>query len=279
MSRDFIYLYLLSNFLIIMAYNKIHSICFSATGTTSKIVSAICEGVGIAKIETYDLLKKRLPDMVVPDNEIVVFGVPVYSGRVPEIVSDLLKNIKGNQTPAIIVCVYGNRDFDDALIELRDIVEHNGFIAISAGAFIAQHSIFPQVGKGRPDMDDLNAAMDFGKKSINVLRDKDDVLTSGEIAVKGNFPYREVKPVPLTPKTNKHCNACDSCAKECPVGAIDLNNPKKTDKKLCISCAHCISICPRRAKFFGGILYWLASKKFVPKYATRRNPYMIYKVY
>lgn len=261
-----------------MEYNRINSICFSATGTTSAIVSAICEGIGTTEVRRNDLLKTNLPEMVIPDNEIAVFGVPVYSGRVPEIAVDKLKKFKGSHTPAIIVCVYGNRDFDDALLELRDIVESNGFIVISAGAFIAQHSIFPQVGKDRPDADDLGNARIFGERSKGLLQDKENLLSLPDIMIKGNFPYREVKPVPLTPETNKHCNACGLCVKECPVGAIDHKNPKKTDKKLCISCAHCISLCPRKAKHFGGILYWLASKKFISKYATRRDPYMAYKI-
>lgn len=37
-------------------------------------------------------------------------------------------------TPAIAVCVYGNRDYDDALIELKDAIEANGFKTVAAAA-------------------------------------------------------------------------------------------------------------------------------------------------
>lgn len=37
-----------------------------------------------------------------------------------------LNRIKVSNTPGVIVCVYGNMDFYEALIELRDIVCANG---------------------------------------------------------------------------------------------------------------------------------------------------------
>ena len=260
-----------------MVYDKTNCIYFSATNTTRKIVSAVSQGIRTEKSRNYDLLRDNKLTANIPATEIALFGIPVYSGRVPSIITDSLRNFKGNHTPAIIVCVYGNRDFEDALLELRDIVEANGFVVISAGAFIAQHSIFPQVAKGRPDAEDLNAAVLFGKKSMNILQNEKKLSASLQIAIKGNFPYRKIKTIPLTPKKNTHCNSCGLCAKQCPTQAIDFTNPKKINKQSCISCAHCISICPRKATYFGGILYRLASSNFGRKYTTRQTPYIVYK--
>ena len=69
---------------------------------------------------------------------------------------DAFEKIKGDKTPAVLVCVYGNRNYDDALLELKDISEANGFVPIAAGAFIARHSIFSDVAVGRPDKEDLH---------------------------------------------------------------------------------------------------------------------------
>ena len=82
-------------------------------------------------------------------------------GRIPTQTLISLNQIKANKTPAIVVCVYGNRDYDDALLELKEVVESNGFTVISAGAFVAQHSIFPQVGQNRPDEKDLTKIKEF----------------------------------------------------------------------------------------------------------------------
>lgn len=257
-----------------MALQKVNLAYFSATGTTAKIVSAIESGLGVKEKNTINLTTLDQEVITVPNDEIIIFGIPVFSGRVPEIARKGIEMIRGNDTPAIIVCVYGNRDFDDALLELKDIVESNGFYVVSAGAFVAQHSIFPKVAQGRPDNSDLIQAKEFGVNSIKTIS---TAIENNPLKVKGNYPYRAVKPIPLTPTTDNKCNSCGLCSKQCPVQAIDSNNPKKTDKNRCISCVHCISICPKHSKKFGGLLYWAVSKKFAKDNFQRKEPCLIYQ--
>lgn len=257
-----------------MTFPKLNLACFSATGTTAKIVSAIGSGLPVTEKRTIDLTRPVQEEVTIPGDEIIIFGVPVFSGRVPEIARRRIEKIKGNHTPAIIACVYGNRDFDDALLELKDIVENNGFNVISAGAFVAQHSIFPEVAQGRPDPSDLSKAKEFGENSLKSISATTENIP---LQVKGNRPYRAVKPIPLTPKADHKCNACGLCSRQCPVQAIDAGNPKKTDKGKCISCAHCIHICPQKARKFGGLLYWIASRKFTKAHTQRQEPYLAYR--
>lgn len=256
-----------------MTFQKVNIAYFSATGTTVKIVSAIASGIPIKERRTINLAGLEEEELIISGREIIIFGVPVFSGRVPEVARKGIEKIKGDHTLAIIACVYGNRDFDDALLELKDIVENNGFDVISAGAFVAQHSIFPEVAQGRPDSSDLAQAKEFGGNS---LKDISAVGGKRPLKVKGNRPYRAIRPIPLTPKTDRKCNACGLCARQCPVHAIDAGNPRKTDKGKCISCAHCIHICPRQAKKFGGLLYWIASKKFAKDNSQRKEFYLVY---
>lgn len=256
-----------------MTFQKVNVAYFSTTGTTDKIVSAIASGLPLKEKRTINLGDLEEGGLVISGGEIMIFGVPVFSGRVPEIARRGIEKIKGDHTPAIIACVYGNRDFDDALLELKDIVESNGFDVISAGAFVAQHSIFPVVAQGRPDSSDLAQAKEFGKNSLKNLS---TVRGNRPLKVKGNHPYRAIRPIPLTPKTDRKCNACGLCARQCPMQAIDAGNPGKTDKGKCISCAHCIYICPRQAKKFGGLLYWIASKKFAKDNSQRKESYLVY---
>lgn len=257
-----------------MTIQKVNLAFFSATGTTNKIVRGVESGIGVNNTHTIDLANQSSEPIIIPNDEIVIFGVPVFSGRVPEIARRSIEKISGNNTPAIVVCVYGNRDFDDALLELKELVESNGFCVLSAGAFIAQHSIFPMVAHGRPDESDLKQARDFGAESV---RDMTAKMKNKPFAVKGNNPYRAIKRIPLTPKTSSSCNSCKLCTKQCPVLAIDSNNPKKIDKSKCISCAHCISICPNQSKKFGGLIYWIASKKFTKNYSQRREAYLTHR--
>lgn len=279
-----------------MNYNKISLIYFSATGTTRKIVSAVAAGTGMAEIKDIDITSASCPQMQFTAEELVVFGMPVYAGRIPSVAAEALQNCKGNGIPAIAVCVYGNREFDDALLELSDLVKGNGFQVISAGAFVAQHSIFPAVAQGRPDEKDLHLAMELGQATRKILeqavtteKNKEavaaaasakaggvgDVLLSASLVIPGNRPYRIPGNVPLKPKATRKCTACGKCVKECPVQAIDKNNPRMTNKTVCISCAHCIAICPVKARKFTGILYWMVSRKFAKKCAARKESYLV----
>lgn len=258
-----------------MNYTCVHLLFFSATDTTKGVVSAVASGLGIENMKPYDLLRNPGAGAEIPPDELAVFGAPVYAGRIPRVAAEAMRKIKGNGTPAILVCVYGNREFDDALVELEDIVKANHFTVVAAAAFIAQHSIFPKVAQGRPDREDLAAAVRFGKQSMTVLAAANGVEALSGIRIRGNRPYRIPSAVPLKPRAGRKCNACGKCAGECPVHAIDAANPSLTNKELCISCAHCIHICPVKARKFGGLLYRIVSRKFGKKCAVRQEPYTV----
>lgn len=253
-------------------------IYFSATGTTRKVVEAVSEGLGTDGTATAVDITSRadMPEMEFGEKDIVIFGVPVYAGRVPAIAAGRLVHFKGNNTPAIIVTVYGNREFDDALIELYDLVTAEGFNVISGGAFVACHSIFPAVGAGRPDKSDLAEAFELGRKSTAILQAAGS-RRSMIPEIKGNRPYREPKRPPLHPKAGRKCTKCGVCAEICPVGAIDKANIKSCNTDLCISCARCIHECPQKARHFGGLLYRVALRKFVKLYSEPKKPYLFYK--
>ena len=161
-----------------MEYNHMKEIYFSPTGTTKTIVNEITKYFSRKK-EEYDLLNNPPEEEISFGNEdFLVVGMPVYAGRIPAVCAESLSKIKGNNTPVIAAVIYGNRDYDDALLELKTILGENGFIVISAGAFIAQHSIFPGVGYLRPDIKDKQAVRRLTKnnsekfKSIHENKEK-----------------------------------------------------------------------------------------------------------
>ncbi len=249
---------------------------YSATYSTRLVVRRIAELLGYNKTE-YDITK-AIPevDNISDSNDLLIVGVPVYAGRIPVQAAEALMKFKGNKTPAIIVCVYGNRDYDDALLELKDIVESNGFKVISAGAFIAQHSIFSQVGMNRPDEEDMVLIDQFTEKNVQILDSLTDLTILPDIQIKGNRPYKITGKIPLKPKGNRKCTECGTCVKLCPEGAIYMETPRKTDKEKCIACGRCIVVCPANARHFGGLLYKIAGKKFIKNFSVRREPEMKY---
>lgn len=216
---------------------------FSPTGSTKHIVNTIAEGFG-SPLYTTDVTMGLNHVITLQLTEIAIIGVPVYMGRVPKPAIESIKKITGNKTPVITVVVYGNRAYDDALLELNDTCINQGFVVIASGAFIAEHSMNKEIATGRPNLSDLQAAYGFGKQ----IAEKYQTGTYENIAVNGTFPYREAFELSIFPAANAHCNNCGVCAKNCPVGAIPERNSKETDKTLCIKCMRCVKECTTQAR-------------------------------
>ena len=260
-----------------MKIDTLHLVWFSATTTTKRIAAIIAEQFTAESVTKHDITKSTLNDDIhIGSNDLLIVGMPVYAGRIPAIAINALNKFKGNKTPAVITCVYGNREYDDALIELKDILQANNFVIISAGAFIAQHSIFPTVGTSRPDGKDKEMIATFGEKSAALVSSLDNTANLPDIYVKGNRPYKKPGKVPLTPKAGKSCNKCGTCVKLCPADAIPSFNPRITLGSKCNSCARCIAVCPQQARHFGGFIYKFAGKKFTKDNSARKEPETMY---
>lgn len=228
---------------------------FSPTETTKSVVEGVARGYKATAVERIDLTKPlaRLKPLQTGENELLIVGVPVYMGRVPEVIRAWLQSIKALNTPTVCIVVYGNRVYDDALRELKDILTADGCIPIAAGVFIGEHSFSSDetpIAIGRPDSRDLSQAEAFGRK----IKDKLDAILSVEeiedLDVPGEFPYRgETKlwDVDFLAVSND-CNLCQLCAEACPVGAIDVANSRLIDQEKCITCCACIKNCPQHAR-------------------------------
>lgn len=259
--------------------NRVRLICFSPTGTTRKVVEGIAQGTGAAAVEHFDLTP--------PDAEtgrfdevrdgLAIIGSPVYTGRVPANAASRLRRIRGNGTPAVIVVVYGNRAYEDALLELRDLAVEAGFIPVAAGAFIGEHSFSSDdtpIAAGRPDAEDLKKAREFGKivseKIINgPLPDR-----NRRLSVPGNFPYRERGLLPaISPVTNESlCEKCQECAAACPTAAITIGDTVSTDPGVCIKCCACVKVCSTGARTMEDPRMKQVAGKLSVNCAVRKEP-------
>lgn len=235
-------------------------IVFSPTGTTRKIIEAITVGLvpeSWSQMDlTYPTSDQASAATRAKGEEFVLIGTPVYAGRVPNLTLERLRSsVQGKGRRAVLVVVYGNRAYDDALLELYNVAVDLGFVPIAAAAFVGEHSFSSPdwpVGQGRPDKLDLEMATKFGEsvhKKLLAMTSLADNAT--RLCVPGNFPYRDgVQPAPISPETEPDkCILCGECIRSCPNSAISVVNEMiKTDKMQCLRCCACTRICPTGAR-------------------------------
>lgn len=244
---------------------KIYALYFSPTGGTKKVLDILISSWNCDK-EYIDLSNKddSMLDISFANDDICVIATPTFSGRMPQFIIPKLHKLQGNGIKSILITTYGNRGFDDTLLELKDIMESCGFLCSCAVAAVTRHSILPKYGKGRPDFIDVKELKYFSTKCKRIIEH-----SSTHVIVPGNRPYRKYVSIPITPKGNKQCIKCGLCYQKCPVTAISPENYKICDKNKCISCLQCISVCPKKARQINSIvlkiaelkMYWLCNKK------------------
>lgn len=213
---------------------------FSPTGGTRKVAQAIAGGFDLP-VEEVDLTVD-ISGFATGEGDLLVAAVPVYAGRVPKIALDRLSRIRGEGGKAVAVAVYGNREFDDALLETKDALEQHGYEVIAAAAFIAEHSIVRSVATGRPDAEDVKLAHDFAKKTLLKWENPTPVR------VPGNVPYAQHPPASAHPSANETCIQCGVCAEGCPTAAISAEDLKTCKGDLCINCLRCVQACPLQCR-------------------------------
>lgn len=245
---------------------SLYSIYFSPTGGTKRVADILTKGM---KQEAKEIDMIKHPDMIVQtgfgENDVCLIAVPAYGGRIPSVVKEKLQKTKGNGAKAVLVAVFGNRAIDDTLLELQDVLEAGGFICAAGIEAVAEHSLMHQFGAGRPDSKDERELTDFAGKISNNLD------SAKKMMVPGDRPYREYNGVPLKPVANGKCTACGLCAKECPAGAILKDNPKMTDKEKCISCMHCVAVCPKKARHYSRLMSFIAGQKIKKNCSERKE--------
>jgi len=246
-----------------------YNIHFSPTGGTKKVAEILAKALW-EDCREIDLCRQVQP-AALSEQDVCLISVPSYGGRVPGIALERLKCIRANGAKAILNCVYGNREWDDTLTELQDTLESIGFVCAAAVAAVAEHSIFRQFAQGRPDEEDAAQLRDFAVK----IRQKLDAGVFGDLGLGGSHgTYRAFGGVPFKPEGDKNCVSCGLCAERCPVGAIDREDPRKTDKEKCISCMRCVGLCPQHARDLNALVMKGAGLAMAPKLGGHKENHL-----
>jgi flavodoxin/NAD-dependent dihydropyrimidine dehydrogenase PreA subunit len=270
-----------------MSIKKVWAMYFSPTGNTKKVADAIADtiasAIGAARQDySFTLPKEREGFPEFTEEDLVVFGSSTYAGRIPNLMLKYVNTVMGNGAYAVPIVTYGNRNFDDSLIELRDILSEHGFKTIAAGAFIGEHSFSKILGAGRPDGNDADIAKIFASQVAGLTADL-AALDGKTVDVDGvPNPYRgyyqprdrkgefiDIRKV--KPKINDDCTDCKICADNCPMGCIDHENVRNFDG-ICIKCCACEKLCPVGAIYYDDPGYLYHKTELEEEYTRRAEP-------
>lgn len=254
--------------------STIHLLYFSPTGTTKKIVEQIAIGSKAREVRHYDLTRLETGlDLQLTDG-IAIIGVPVYAGRVPEVCLQRMEGLSATDVPVVLVALYGNRAFEDALVELRDMAAAKGFSVFAAAAFIGEHSYsIPSqpIAAGRPDAEDLQKARDFGAVVAERLQAGS---AASALRLPGDTPYKERVPLGgIAPATDPVlCTLCGTCAKVCPTFVVRVEDEVTTTADNCVMCCACVKACPEQARTLTHPMIASRRQLLVTNFSERREP-------
>lgn len=243
-------------------------IAFSPTGGTQKVADII-SGAWEGASELIDLTEPAFDgnSVSIGSDDLVLIAMPDFGGRAPAVAVERLRSINGNGARCAVAIVYGNRAFEDGLVEMADAARDAGFRVIAGVAAIAEHSIMHQFATGRPDARDAEQLAEFGRAIAQLTDGSIDALP----AIPGDRPYKKAGAVPLVPSVNKRCTKCGTCADTCPVSAIERET-FKADGDVCISCMRCIKVCPVDARSVNGLMVKMAAKMIGKEASKRKDP-------
>ena len=242
-----------------------YKIVFSPTGGVKKCTDLLSSHLGSSWMEID--LSHPISPISLQEEDLCIYAVPSFGGRVVPIVTERLKNIHGNGAKAIRLCVYGNRAYEEAAEQLYEFVRSRGFVPVAVGAFVGEHSYSTSqhpIATGRPDATDLADARAWGKAIAEKLScakhpKRIDIATLKEPR---NSIFSTIRFVLFVLKQRRNksgvkphvevidhkCKRCGKCAKLCPTGAIEAGNCLHTDTTRCIKCCACVKGCPTKAR-------------------------------
>lgn len=244
-------------------------ILFSPTGGTKKTADLLCSALG-GDWETVDLCRPELgaDDFAPEAGSWVLVALPSYGGRVPALAAERLKKLRGQGQACVLLCVYGNRAYEDTLVEMADLARGCGLQVAAAVAAIAEHSVARNVASGRPDAQDEAKLRQMAGQILEKLSQG----SFTEPQLPGKHPEKAAGSLGMVPKATKGCINCGICARQCPAGAISKSDATQVDKSRCISCMRCVGVCPKGARKLGGLMSGVAGLGLKLMCAGRKEP-------
>ena len=275
-----------------MKMKGIAAVYFSPTGSTKRAVMEIADviahraGLPVRAVD-FTLPGARQEVRKFEAGDLVIFGTPVYAGRIPNKILPAVQTLfEGNGALAVPVVTFGNRSFDNALIELRIELEQHGFHTIAGAAFVAEHVFSKKLAAGRPDENDLQVirrfAEDIAVKIEGIKEGDQDGMAEipAPVAVKGieSVPsyYRPLQkdgtPANFLKAKPKTADSATISKDPVPGYVPWVRSVRRTaglSPEICIKCQACVKSCPEGAKYFDDPVMLSHTRMLEQHYARR----------
>ncbi len=269
---------------------KVYSFSLSPTGTSAKILCGINAGISEAlgiDVNYSDVTVKSVDSVSFDPEDIVIVSGPVYGGKIAPIVKQRLKCLKGNGARCVVVAVYGNRAFENAVSDFASFMSEKGFMICGIAAFVGEHSYSTAetpIAQGRPDIKDIEDAYVCGQEIARKVMEKrlcrvdpaslkDEPSPVESLTNFKNFVMNYQREQANSPKMYlpqvdlSLCDECGTCYEICPTEAISPDY-HDTDTAKCIKCCACVKNCPQGARSF----YTPFAKPLSENFKLRKSP-------
>ena len=279
--------------------HRVYAVYFSPAGSTGSVTEHIAGLIAgkfsvPCKVIDFTLPKMRQEKYSFDENDLMVFGMPTYAGRVPNKALPFVQTLfEGNGALAVSLVTYGNRNFDSSLTELTEEMSARGFRVLAACAWVCRHVFSGQIAAGRPDVSDHAKMGIFADEVIRRLTAldtdggqcstgsetegwKSPVIRGGEPVAPYYIPKGEdgkpakfLKAKPLTDTAK--CTNCGICAEVCPMGSVSKENYAQVSG-ICIKCQACVVKCPEGAKYFDDAAFLSHVRMLENNFTARKEP-------
>lgn len=213
---------------------------FSPTDGTRNAVAMLAAKIS-SDVEYVNLTTQeaRMAEVEFAAEDLAIVAAPSYGGQIP-MIEGLFTNLKGNNTPCVVVCSFGNRAAENVYAQLARIVSERGFIVVGAIGLVTPHVFSEKAGHSRPNVEDNQKMKEFADKLLAKLA----AGAPAAIAVEGDTEVNWEKKLSVAQKVYnaENCVKCQECAKNCPMGAINAET-MEVDESKCINCQRCTFVC------------------------------------
>ena len=101
---------------------NVHVMSFSPTGGSRKAAMEVGKQIALSAGCAVGELSLNRPDDRAAryhfgPEDLLVLAYPAYGGRMPALLEETMTHLAGENTPAVVLAVYGNRAYEDALLE------------------------------------------------------------------------------------------------------------------------------------------------------------------